>query len=227
MSQFFNDEASKSYDAKNSKLSAISDSLHFLIRLVLKDLPARSRILCVGVGTGAEILSLAKEYPEWQFVGIDPSEGMLKVCRERLTQAGVMDRCELIQGYAQDAPAGENFDAALSVLVAHFIPRAERLRYFQNMTSRLKKGGYLLNAEISFDLKSKEFSSMVDNWAKVQILMGGDPEKLAAVLPQTLKEVLSVLSPAETKDFLQQAGINMPVQFFQAFMIAAWYGKKD
>jgi tRNA (cmo5U34)-methyltransferase len=227
MSQFFNDEASKSYDEKNSKLAAISDNLHFLIRLILKDLPARARILCVGVGTGAEILSLAKEYPEWTFLGLDPSEGMLKVCRERLTQAGVMNRCELKQGYVQDAPLGENFDAALSVLVAHFVPRTERLEFFQNMSSRLKKGGYLLNAEISFDLNSKEFLSMVNNWAKVQVLMGGDPEKINAILPQTLKDVLSVLSPKETQTLLQQAGIPLPVQFFQAFMIAAWYGKKD
>ena len=52
--------------------------MHFLIGLVLKELPTDARILCVGVGTGAEIFSLAEEYPEWTFVGVDPSADMLE-----------------------------------------------------------------------------------------------------------------------------------------------------
>lgn len=87
MPNFFSKEASQSYDERNSKLAPISDSMHFLIRLVLKDLPSRSRILCVGVGTGAEILSLSKAFPEWTFFGLDPSAEMLEVCTERLSRS--------------------------------------------------------------------------------------------------------------------------------------------
>lgn len=38
----------------------------------------------MGVGTGAEILSLSSAYPEWTFVGMDSSVSMLDVCRARL-----------------------------------------------------------------------------------------------------------------------------------------------
>ena len=50
---FFNQEMADAYDRRNSALKPISDGLHFLMRLVLNDLPADARLLCVGVGTGA------------------------------------------------------------------------------------------------------------------------------------------------------------------------------
>ncbi len=103
-------EAAKVYDEKNKQLAPIADNMHFLIHLILKNASVKSRVLCVGVGTGAEILSLSTAFPEWTFVGVDPSIGMLDVCRERLKVAGVLDRCEFIHGYVHDVPQGENFD---------------------------------------------------------------------------------------------------------------------
>ena len=44
--------------------------MHFLIRLLLEGLSPKARVLCVGVGIGAEVLSLAAAHPEWRFLGI-------------------------------------------------------------------------------------------------------------------------------------------------------------
>lgn len=225
MTDYFNADASRHYDEKNKKLAPIADAMHFLIRLVLKDLPAQARILCVGVGTGAEIFSLAQDHPGWSFTGIDPSAAMLDVCRARLEDAGLSDRCQLIHGYAGDAPAGETFDAALSILVAHFVPRGERQNFYQSMTARLKPGGYLVNTEISFDLDSDAYPSMLKNWTRVQALMGGTEESLKA-LPDLLRDKLCVLAPEETQNLICASGIATPVRFFQAFMITGWYGQK-
>lgn len=222
---FFTKDVSASYDAKNRNLAPIVDNLHFLIRLVLKDLPRNARILCVGVGTGAEILSLSGEYPEWSFVGVEPSSPMLDVCRERLRDAGVLNRCELIHGYVQDAPAGENFDAVLSILVAHFVKRAERPDFYRNIQERLKTDGYFISAEISCDLDSDEFPLMLENWKHIQKLMGAAPEQLES-LASMLRETLPVLSPTETETLIRASGIPIPVRFYQAFMISGWYGKK-
>lgn len=222
---FFTKEAAQLYDEKNSKLSRISDCLHFLLGLVLKELPARAKILCVGVGTGAEILSLSRTFPEWTFVGLDPSLGMLDVCRERIESAGVAARCEFIHGYVEDLPDELVFDATLSVLVAHFVARDQRPSFFQHMAGHLREGGYLVNFEISFDLDSPEFPAMLANWGEVQKLMGATPESLA-MLPKQLKEALTVLPPEETEALIRECGIESPVRFFQAMMILGWYGKK-
>ena len=223
---FFNKDAAKSYDEKNSKLSRISDCMHFLTGLVLRDLPSDARVLCVGAGTGAEILVLAQAYPGWKFVALEPSLDMLNVCRERMAQADVSDRCEFEHGYVQDYKGPAEFDAALSILVAHFIPREDRLSFFKEMAARLKSGGYLVNAEISFDLDSPEFPMMLKGWEGVQSLMGATPESLAA-LPNVLRDVLTVVPPEQTEEWLREAGVSSPVRFFQAMMICGVFGRKS
>lgn len=222
---FFTKELAVAYDDRNSKLSAIADNMHFLIRLILQGLPAQSRILCVGVGTGAEILALAKAFPEWTFVGVDPSASMLEVCRERLEKVGVGNRCQLVHGYVQDVTTGEKFDAVLSVLVGHFVKLEDRQSFYQNMLARLKKDGLLINTEISYDLNSAEFPSMLKNWEQVQTLMGATPESLAT-LPTQLRDFLTVLPNEQVENILRQSGAQVPVRFFQSFMISGWYARK-
>ncbi len=224
MSDFFNQDMAKRYDERNSKLSPISENLHFLVRLVLADLPSQARVLCVGVGTGAEILSLAKAHPAWTFVGVDPSQEMLDVCRSRLAQEGAGDRCELIHGYVQDVPEGTAFDAVLSILVAHFIARAERGDFYRSILKRLKPEGYFVSAEISADLKALEFPAMLKNWEQVQKLMGATPDSLLK-LEDTLRTALAVVSPVDTVELWRESGFAAPTEFFQAFMIRGWYAR--
>ncbi len=218
---FFNQEIADAYDRRNSALTAISDNLHFLLRLVLADLPADARVLCVGVGTGAEILSLAKAYPSWSFVGVDPSEEMLAVGRHRLDQAGVLHRCKLLQGYANDAPH-DGFDAVVSLLVAHFIKREDRHAFYSAIHDRLKPGGRFASAEISGDLDAPEFPEMLENWKRIQTLMGATPESLEK-LGGMMRDVLGVLPPTETEALWKAAGFEKPIPFFQAFMIRGWH----
>ncbi|MGV3593333.1 MAG: class I SAM-dependent methyltransferase [Gammaproteobacteria bacterium] len=225
MPDFFPKEAAERYDERNSRLGRISDCLHFLMGLALQGLPRDAHVLCAGVGTGAELLYLARTFPRWTFVALDPSLPMLDVCRERCTEAGIFARCEFVHGHVSDLPAQAQFDAALSILVAHFVTRSERPAFLQAMTQRLRPGGYLVTAEISFDLDSAAFPSMLDGWKSVQSLMGATGESLAD-LPRLLREVLTVLSPDETEALLRASGIATPVRFFQAFMFGGWYGQK-
>lgn len=226
MHNFFTKQVSQTYDQNNKHLAPIGDAMHFLIRLILKDLPTHSRILCVGVGTGAEILSLAQEYPEWSFVGVDPSADMLEVCRERLEAAGLLSRCELIHGYVQDIPPKEKYDAVLSILVGHFVPKEDRLSFYRDMNERLVSGGLLVNTEISFDLDSKEYPEMLRNWEHVQLLSGGNSESIKT-LPDQLKNILTVLPPTKVEEMIQSSNFVLPIRFFQAFMIMGWYAKKE
>lgn len=224
-SDFFTKELAERYDERNRKLMAISDCLHFLISLVLKKLPPKAQILSVGAGTGAEILALAEIYPGWTFVAIEPSLSMLEVCKERLKAAGILGRCELVHGYVHEYPDTAQFDAVLSILVAHFIKPEARKNFYSDLLKRVKPQGFLINAEISFDLGSNEFPSMLEHWGAVQTLMGATPESLST-LPQTLKEVLTVFPPEKTEGLLKEIGVQDPVRFFQALMISGWYGTK-
>lgn len=220
-SGFFSQVIADAYDRRNAGLKPISDSLHFLMRLALVDVRPDARVLCVGVGTGAEILSLAQAFPGWTFVGVDPSAEMLGVGAHRLTEAGMMDRCELIHGYVDDV-AETDFDVVVSLLVAHFIRREGRPAFYAAIHDRLKPGGRFVSAEISGDLDGPEFPAMLADWKQVQTLMGATPDSLAK-LEDGLRGVLGVLTVAETEALWRDAGFPLPVPFFQAFMIRGWH----
>lgn len=222
----FTAEMANQYDEKTRQLAPISDGLHFLMRIVLEGRPVHARVLSVGVGTGADILALAKAFPGWSFVAVEPSRSMLNVCRERMESAHLLDRCEFVHGYATDLPPEREFDIATALFVGHFVKRQDRSGFYRSITDRLRDGGCFINAELSFDLNCATFPSMVKNWQSVQRLMGGTEESLKCV-PQQLQEVLSVLCPEEVEAMLTNAGVGAPVRFFQAFMIAGWYAIKQ
>jgi tRNA (cmo5U34)-methyltransferase len=50
------DKQASSYDQQWSKMAPINDALHLLMSTALSELPPQANILCVGAGTGAEIL---------------------------------------------------------------------------------------------------------------------------------------------------------------------------
>ena len=87
------DKQASSYDQQWSKMSPINSALHLLMSAVLSELPPTANILCVGAGTGAEILYLAEKFPGWHFTAVEPSTAMLDICRHRTEEHGISSRC--------------------------------------------------------------------------------------------------------------------------------------
>jgi tRNA (cmo5U34)-methyltransferase len=223
---FFDQKAAEKYDARFRKIHAINDNLHLLISLVLKGLPADASVLCVGIGTGADILGLADAFPGWRFTGVDPSEHMLAVCRARIREHSLTFRCELVHGYLADIPEEPRFDAVLCLLVTHFVKdTGARREMFRGMASRLKPGGYLINSEISADISSPEFQDMTDKWAAMHRFTGASDQQLEGMV-RALREHVAVETPSVIEGYLTGGGLALPVQFFQSLLIRAWYSRK-
>jgi tRNA (cmo5U34)-methyltransferase len=218
---FFNKEMAAGYDQRNAGLAPISECLHFLLPMVLADLPAEARVLCVGVGTGAEMLSLAAARPGWRFVGVDPSAEMLEVGQRRLAEAGIAERCRLIQGYV-DEVEDSRFDAVVGLLVAHFVQADGRAALYRAIHDRLRPSGHFVSAEISAAFDSPAYPAMLGDWRQVHARMGATPEALDQ-LPNMLRSVLGVMSPDATEAAWIEAGFSQPIPFFQAFMIRGWH----
>ena len=66
---------------------------------------------------------------------------------------------------------------------------------------------------------------MLKDWQRIQVLMGATPESLAK-LGDMMRDVLGVLTPAETEALWEAAGFPKPVPFFQAFMIRGWHAAR-
>ena len=171
-------------------------------------------------------MELAQAFPSCRFTGVDPSAWMLDVCRKRLHQAGLLTRCELYHGYLSDFPKIEQFDAILCLLVAHFLKDSqERQALFNGMTTRLKVTGYVIHAEISYDLSAMEFPDIGEKWKALHRVAGASEERVANIL-KTLQEDVAVLPPASTEHLFRNSGLPMPIPFFQSLLIRAWYAQK-
>src|SRR6185437_1593975 len=100
----FDQKCASGYDRQWSKMAPLRDALHLLIGAVLSDLRADARILCIGVGTGPELIYLAERFPSSRFVAVEPSAPMLDVCRRKAEETGIAARCEFVEGYLESVP---------------------------------------------------------------------------------------------------------------------------
>lgn len=213
------------YDESTKHFATALANLHFLSAVVLQRLPANARILSVGVGTGTELIGLARAYPGWTFDGIDPSKTMLADCRQRLADEGLTKRCRLTQGYLRDVKESESYDAVLCFLVMHFLKdETDKLEMFRGMHQRLNPGGYLVTAEISCDQASPQFPDILEHW--VAMLGSGGSQQATDGWRKMIRDNLGVMAPEATERLLRAAGFAMPVQFAQSLLIRAWYARK-
>ena len=215
------------YDKRYAKLAPMRDALHLLTAAVFADLPADARVLCVGAGTGAELIALAEKFPRWQFTAVDPSGPMLDVCRRRTAECGVADRCTFHQGFLDTLPPSEPFDAATSLLVSHFILAPEaRTAFFRGIAERLRPAGLLVNADLASDVNSEEYRSLLEVWLELMKAADQPPEKVEALRVAYTRDV-AILPPAQLSAIISAGGFEPPVLFLQTGLIHAWYAVRN
>jgi tRNA (cmo5U34)-methyltransferase len=223
----FDKERASSYDKMSAKLAPIRDALHFLIRAILSDLPANARILCVGAGTGAELLYLAQAFPNWQFTAVDPAIPMLDICRQRAEESGIASRCTFHAGYLDSLPESDSFDAATALLVSHFIMQPEERRnFFHQIALRLHPQGYLISSDNAYDLSSPTYPSILEVWLGM-MKPAGIPDDELDKMRAAYGRIVAVLPPSEVASIITAGGFDAPVLFFQNLLIHAWYARPN
>lgn len=219
------DQQASGYDKQWARMAPIRDGLHFLLESVFAGLPADARILCVGVGTGAELAYLAQKFPGWRFTAVDPSGAMLEVCRQRAEAEGYLSRCYLHEGYLDSLPIGDMHDGATCFLVSQFIlVQEDRSQFFCAIASRLRPGGVLASSDLASDIVSTAYDALLPVWLNV-MAPGVQPERLERTRAAYAKDV-AVLPPTLVASIIGSAGFEPPVQFFQAGLIHAWFSKR-
>jgi len=220
------DQQALSYDKQSAKIAPIHKGLHFLMEAVFSDLPRDARVMCVGVGTGAELVHLAKNYPQWKFTAIDPSGAMLHICRAKAEKMGFVERCHFHEGYVDSLPINDTYDAATCFLVSQFIlPKETRSTFFHSIAKRLKRGGILVSSDLASDVHSKGYEALLKEWC--YMMTGGDctPERLTQ-MQATYDKNVSILPPLTVAAIIEAGGFETPVQFFQAGLIHAWHSRR-
>jgi len=216
----FSQNNAASYDKQREKLAPLKDALHLCIRMLLSKLPSDARVLCVGVGTGSELIYLASAFPQWQFTVVEPASAMLDLCRNRAIESGISTRCTFHEGYLDSLPDSSAFDVATSILVSHFFVNPDdRTRYFSEIALRLIPGAYLINADLASDMSTFEYKSLLKVWLNMHEYAG------MPVNIDSFGHHVAILPIEEVESIIALSGFDTPVLFFQTLLIHAWFSK--
>mgnify|MGYP001198566371 CR=1 FL=1 len=220
------DQQAAGYDAQWARMAPIRESLLFLLGSVFADLPEDARVLCVGAGTGAEIAHLARHFPGWRFLALDPSQRMIDACRARAERDGFLDRCTFHAGLLETLPDDAAFDGATCFLVSQFLLDADaRTAFFAGIGTRLRRGGTLAWADLGWDITAPDYPAMLQLWMRTMSGGGLDAAAIERMRIAYSRDV-AVLPPDRVASLVVDAGFEAPLRFHQAGMIHGWCARR-
>lgn len=220
------DQQAATYDKQWARMAPITNGLYFLMESILQELPSNARILCVGVGTGRELIHMARRFPGWHFTAVEPSGAMLNVCRQSAENEGISSRCRFHEGYVDSLPAEQLHEAATCLMVSQFlVDKSARSQFFRQIAERLGPDGILINADLSSATTAIDYDAILEVWQRVMSASNVSPDDLKRIKAAYTSDV-AVLPPAEVASIIEEGGFGTPVQFFQAALVHAWFAKR-
>lgn len=210
------------YDEQADKLGWMRDALQACLLQVTAALRDDARVVCVGAGTGAELLLLARARPGWTFTAVDPAPAMLAICRRRVEAAGLAGRVLLHEGTLDALPATAPFDAATAILVSQFVlDRGARRGFFVEIARRLRPGGLLATVDLATAPGTPDFEALWPVWSGAFVRAG-----LAAPQREVIAQHVDLLPPADLAELIASAGFEAPVRCFQALLLHGWLARR-
>ena len=154
---------------------------------------------------------------------------MLDVCQRRAEERGISSRCVFHAGYLDSLPPNGFFDAATAFLVSQFIlERDDRSKFFQGIAKRLCPKGILVSSDLAGDLAAADCQSLLEVWFRVMSSSGTFPSpEETERMREAYRRDVAVLPPREVRNVIVRGGFDLPVPFFQAGMIHAWYARRS
>lgn len=221
------DEQAPNYDSRWKRMAPVSDALYFFVKTIFARLPEKARILCVGAGTGKEIVFLSKYFPDWRFTVVEPSQGMIDVCRKTMENEDLTQRCIFHEGFLDSLPKDREHDAATCFFVSQFIlEQDERSDFFKQIAIRLKPKRLLVSADLVADIFSKEYSDLLELWLKV--MSDAEVEEPALhKMKKIYENDVAVLPSQKVKSIIASGGFDTPVRFYQAGLIQAFFAQRS
>lgn len=212
---------SRRYDLLNHLLSANIDKIwrKKTIRLLRDYHPAT--ILDIATGTGDFAIAAAR-LGNVKITGIDISEGMLEIGRNKIAAKGLGKIIELLKADSENLPFGDNlFDAAI---VGFGVRNFEQLdKGLHEIFRVLKPGGVFFVLEFSKPRKSPWKQLYRFYFTRILPVIGrmvSNDKRAYSYLPESVNEFPD---GAQFLDILAQAGFKKNKSYPQTFGIATIY----
>ncbi|GGI46940.1 methyltransferase [Paenibacillus marchantiophytorum] len=223
--QTFNSERALIYE-KNSRISIPTyDTLFTMVqsyyRAQLSDKAAS--LLVIGAGGGNELAAWGPSNPQWTFTGIDISEEMLKIAKNKSVQLGLESRVKLIHGTIDDLPLPDSkFDAASCILVLHFIDDIqEKLKLLRTIKDHMKEGAPFVLVSAYGERDSAELRDRLNVWKSFWLDAGSDALKVNELVNKGIMKI-SFISENQIEGLLAESGFANITRFYSTGIFAGW-----
>lgn len=221
----YNEEWARNYTQRANAGIPGREGLYRLCKAFFRSLPADSRILVIGCGTGEELISLAQMLPHASFVGIDPAQPMLELCRKRISSEGLSRRVNLKPVNLENFTDGGDFDAATAILVSqHLADDHAAAEFFSAIAALLKPRGRLYSAEVHI-ASGQDRDLMVALWTEQALMSGIESEIVEGMLARFATD-LRPRDEATIVRFLRSAGFANILKPYSSLIYGAWASHK-
>ena len=193
------------YDDHIRKLIPGYELVHLQIQAILKTyLPEQAHVLIVGCGTGYELSYLLAQHPTWTFTAVDPSRTMIEKAQQLLSAANSdLTRVRFVHGDTTALQENAQFDAALVILVAHFIPLETKSFFFADIFRCLKAQAILLSYDLMTSSDATELQ-VLQNLCQSNGLTVAQSEKML----ERLQQDFCLISASQMQELLTESGFH-------------------
>lgn len=210
------------YDQHIRKLIPGYEVIHLQVDAILQSvLPPNAHILIVGCGTGYELEYLLKRHPDWKFTAVDPSLTMLQKAQEQVELLGKSSQVTFIHGETSALPLESYFDAALSILVAHFIADEIKPVFFKDIYDRLKEKAVLLTYDLMTCVNPQQLQAL----RYLCLAQGLTEEQCQKMLERMDQDFFSLTTEGYIK-LLEKAGFESVQPYTQILTYQGFIAKK-
>lgn len=210
------------YDEHIRKLIPGYEVIHQQVDAILQSvLKPNSHILIVGCGTGYELEYLLKRHPNWKFTAVDPSLTMLQKAQEQVELLGKASQVTFIHGETSALPLENCFDAALSILVAHFIADDIKPTFFKDIYDRLKENAVLLTYDLMTCINPQQLQAL----RYLCLAQGLTEEQCQKMLERMAQDFFSLTTEGYIK-LLQKTGFESVQSYAQVLTYLGFIAKK-
>ncbi|WP_269533942.1 class I SAM-dependent methyltransferase [Chitinimonas sp. BJYL2] len=215
------------YERKIRELIPGYELLHTLsAQLLASLLPETANILVAGSGTGEEITRLGTQMPCWRFTAVEPAEAMNTLALAHWSSKGLADRITLLPDRLGEEKTTELHDAALALLVMHFVPDdGGKAQFLKALASRLKAGGVCLLADLTGAPGEPVFEQGMRVWMGQQQASGRAVERVAEDFARLRDSVFPVSEP-RLSALARGAGLGLVGCYWQALNLRAFQLRK-
>jgi len=213
------------YDSKISNVLPYYTAFHQETITLVKSLPSAPKIwMDTGCGTGTFVAKAIELFPDTKFLMLDPSEGMLKLAREKLspyTHAKVeILEASSTQDFGQELT--EQPDVITAIQCHHYLDRKNRTRAVSKCYELLKNGGFFITFENIRPLTEEGIIVGKQYWEEFQKVQGRTEDEIRVHLERFGTEYFPVTVEEHLK-LLRETGFRTVELFWYSYMQAGFY----